>query len=150
MLERIRTIVVPVDFSNASVCALRAAASLAEKHSAAIHVLHVYQDVFSVLSMRTFDLNEEVVEKTMLDEIKDHMDALLNIAGIEITPVQAVRKGGAAECILRYSKNVHADLIVIATNARSGLENLFIGSVTQRIVRSAHCPVLTCRATDFP
>lgn len=146
MLERASTIVVPVDFSAASVPLLRTAANLARIYGARIHMLHVYQDVFSVLSMRTFDLSEEVVEDVVLREIKEKCSSILNEADIDVPVKRVLRKGETAEEILAYVKESDADMIVIATNGRSGLEHFFIGSIAQRVVRYASCPVITLRA----
>jgi len=146
MLERASTIVVPVDFSVASVPLLRTAANLARIYGATIHLLHVYQDVFSVLSMRTFDLSEEVVEQVVLKEIEEKCSSLLGEANIDLPVQRELRKGETAEEILAYVKEVNADMVVIATNARSGLEHFFIGSIAQRVVRYATCPVVTLRA----
>ncbi len=146
MLERASTIVVPVDFSAATVPLLRTAANLARIYGASLHMLHVYQDVFSVLSMRTFDLSEDVVEQVMLREIEDRCNTVLDEANIGAPVERALRKGETAEEILTYVKEVDADMIVIATNARSGLEHFFIGSIAQRVVRYATCPVVTLRA----
>lgn len=146
MLESVSTIVVPVDFSSASESLLRTAVNVAARYGAEIHLLHVYQDVFSVLSMRTFDLSEEVVEEHMLKEVHEKCDALLAAVQTDIPIRRVVRKGETAEEILDYVEEIKADLIVIATNARSGIEQFFIGSIAQRIVRYATCPVVTFRA----
>ncbi|MBN1448115.1 MAG: universal stress protein [Bacteroidetes bacterium] len=146
MLEHASIIVVPVDFSAASVPLLRTAGNLARIYGADIHLLHVYQDVFSVLSMRTFDLSEEVVENAMLREIEEKCDALLLAADVDVPIVRILRKGETAEEILAYVEEAGADIIVVATNARSGIEHFFIGSIAQRIVRYAPCPVVTLRA----
>ena len=146
MLEQASTILVPVDFSTASVPLLRTAANLARIYGATIHLLHIYQDVFSVLSMRTFDLSEEVVEQVVLKEIEEKCNALLEEADIDVPVERVLRKGETAEEILDYVEEVNADMVVIATNARSGLEHFFIGSIAQRVVRYATCPVVTLRA----
>lgn len=148
MLESASTIIVPVDFSSASEPLLREAAHLAALYGADIHVLHVYQDVFSVLSMRTFDLNEDVVEEVMIKELRAKCDALLDRVEFNVPVNVVMRKGETAEEILDYVNEVSADLIVIATNARSGLEHFFIGSIAQRVVRYAPCPVVTLRAAS--
>lgn len=147
MLESASTIVVPVDFSSASVPLLREAGYLAALYGAEVHLLHVYQDVFSVLSMRTFDLNEEVVEEVMIKELREKSDALLESVDVRVPVTVVMRKGETAEEILDYISEVDANLVVIATNARSGIEHFFIGSIAQRVVRSAPCPVVTMRAT---
>lgn len=146
MLEHASVIVVPVDFSAASVPLLQTAANLARIYGADIHLLHVYQDVFSVLSMRTFDLSEEVVEQAMLREIEEKCDVLLRAAEVDVPIVRILRKGETAEEILAYVEEAGADIIVVATNTRSGIEHFFIGSIAQRIVRYAPCPVVTLRA----
>ncbi len=146
MFESIRTILVPVDFSEASLCALRLAGNLARTYGASLRILHVYQDVFSVISMRTFELTEEVVEAVLVKEINQKFDELLGAVSLQVPVVRETRKGDVAEEILECAQTTAADVIVIATNARTGLEHLFIGSIAQRIVRSASCPVLTCRA----
>ncbi|MDT8322995.1 MAG: universal stress protein [Bacteroidota bacterium] len=148
MLESASTIVVPVDFSSASAPLLREAAHLAELYGADIHMLHVYQDVFSVLSMRTFDLNEDVVEEVMIRELRAKCDALLDNLDTAVPVTVIMRKGETADEILDYVNEVKADLVVIATNARSGLEHFFIGSIAQRVVRYAPCPVVTLRAAS--
>lgn len=148
MLASVSTIVVPVDFSEASPVLLRAALNVARTYSAEIHALHVYQDVFSVLSMRTFDLNKEVVENVMLQEIGEKFDQMLSDLPSDVPVRRVLRKGETAEEILDYVEECKADLIVIATNARSGIEQFFIGSITQRIVRYSSCPVLTFHALD--
>ncbi|MBE0642629.1 MAG: universal stress protein [Bacteroidetes bacterium] len=148
MLESVSTIVVPVDFSNASETLLRSAINVARAYDAEIHLLHVYQDVFSVLSMRTFDLSEEVVENVMLKEIETKFDQLLTSVPCGVPVKRVLRKGETAEEILDYAKETATDLIVISTNARSSIEQFFIGSITQRVVRYASCPVLTLHALD--
>ncbi|MCB2206149.1 universal stress protein [bacterium] len=147
MLESVSTIVVPVDFSSASLPLLREAMHLAKLYGSELHLLHVYQDVFSVLSMRTFDLNEEVVEEVMIKELREKCDALLAKVEKPSAVHVAMRKGETAEEILAYVEEVSADLIVISTNARSGLEQFFIGSIAQRVVRYALCPVVTLHTT---
>jgi nucleotide-binding universal stress UspA family protein len=106
----------------------------------------VYQDVFSVLSMRTFDLSEEVVEEAMIKEIGKKFGSLLEAIPTDLRINTSIRKGETDEKILDFVKEISADLIIIATNGRSGLEEFFIGSIAQSIVRCAPCPVLTIRA----
>jgi nucleotide-binding universal stress UspA family protein len=148
MLESVSTIIVPVDFSDASEILLRSAINIARTYSAEIHLLHVYQDVFSVLSMRTFDLSEEVVENVMLSEIHTKCDRLLESVQPDVPVIRVLRKGETAEEILDYVKESNGDMIIIATNARSSIEQFFIGSITQRVVRYASCPVLTLHAFE--
>lgn len=145
MLERVSAILVPVDFSVPSRIAMETAANLAAKYGAELYILHVYQDVFSVLSMRTFDLNEEVVHNEIVATVEAQMDELLSSVHLDVPYHRAVRKGPTAEQIVAFAREHSMDLIVITTNARSSFEEMFIGSVTHSVVRNAPCPVLTCR-----
>jgi nucleotide-binding universal stress UspA family protein len=58
-------------------------------------------------------------------------------------------EGEAATAILREAERVRADLIVMGTHGRSGLPHMLVGSVTEKIVRAASCPVLTIRPDAF-
>ena len=147
MLESVTSMVVPVDFSRASAPLLQSAVHIARLYNAEIHLLHVYQDVFSVLSMRTFDLNEDVVEAAIVKEIGERFGELLkSVPADDLRINTSIRKGETDETILAYVGEIGADLIVIATNGRSGIEEFFVGSIAQSIVRCAPCPVITLRA----
>jgi universal stress protein A len=146
VFEVIHSILLPVDFSPASGTSFRLAANLAQRYGASLHLLHVYQDVFSVLSMRTFELTEDVVEAGIRAELEAKFEELLASVAVDVPVTRELRKGDVAEEILDCAASIQADVIVIATNARSGLGHLFIGSIAQRIVRSAAIPVITCRA----
>jgi universal stress protein A len=141
-----RNILVPVDFSQASHNALGLAGDIACIHNASLHVLHVYHDVSSIISLRSFELKEDIVERELRNTVEKRFTALLESLPLSVPVTHEARKGDVSEEILACAKERDIDLLVIATNARSGLEHLFIGSVAQKIVRSAQCPVLTCRA----
>jgi nucleotide-binding universal stress UspA family protein len=148
MLASVSVIVVPVDFSDASAPLLRTAINVARVYGAELHLLHVYQDIFSALSIRSFELSEEVVERAVIERIETKFAQLRKAVPTDV-PLRCVhRKGETAEEILAYVAEEHADMIVIATKTRTGLEQLFIGSITQRIVRAARCPVLTLNTFD--
>src|SRR5690606_31887558 len=69
------------------------------------------------------------------------------LAGVDIADKVILNDPSAAHAICRYAETIGADLIVIATPGRTGLEPLLIGSVAERVVRHAPCPVLTLRST---
>jgi nucleotide-binding universal stress UspA family protein len=145
MLEQVTSILVPVDFSIPSRVAVETAANIAHRYGAEMYILHVYQDVFSVLSMRTFDLNEDVVHSEIVATVEEQMDEFLGDLKLKVPYHREVRKGQTAEQIVTFAGENETSLIVIATNARSSFEEMFIGSVTHSVVRNAPCPVLTCR-----
>lgn len=146
MLENIQRILVPVAFDFFSKEELITAQNLAQQHQAELHILHAYQDVFKVLSMRTLDLNKQQIEDTIHAEVNRRLQELIDSVQLSVPYTKVTRKGDTADQILAYAKENSIDLIVMSTHGRAGFESFFLGSVTQRIVRYAQCPVLTLRA----
>jgi nucleotide-binding universal stress UspA family protein len=138
-----RCVVVPVDFSNESFAAVELALGLVEDVSQ-VHVLHVLAELsyaekgFTRTARDSFDRErrqyaEEVLQKTL--------------AGPQYAKVQfSAAIGDAGREIVDYAQKVGAELIVIPSHGRTGLKRLLIGSVAERVVRLAHCPVLVLRS----
>ncbi|MEO7273337.1 MAG: universal stress protein [Vicinamibacterales bacterium] len=141
------TILVPLDFSKASHSALRYACQLADRLRASLHVLHVVQPP----AMPTGYVEAYVATPDVLERFEAEGHQLLNEA---LTPEEQARyhaaliqrTGDPASEILRYvTAHGNIDLIVIATHGRGGVARLMMGSVADRLVRAAPCPVLTLR-----
>jgi nucleotide-binding universal stress UspA family protein len=141
-------ILVPIDFSDNGEWALKYAAALAEKFNSEIHLLHVLQDVIGVgtpevgtafASPGDFVKELRASAQNGLQKIADSDLA----AGKKI--VQVVRDGQPFVEIIRYAREELADLIVMGTHGRTGLVHVLMGSVAERVVRKAACPVLTVR-----
>ena len=144
--QRIRSILFPTDFSECSMKALPYALSFAESYSASLHVLHVFEQrihpAFYIIDKTTpFDTDEGLRDRTLdaldefvYDELKDKIDFKC-----------AVASGKPFVEIINYARANKIDLIVIATHGLTGLENMVIGSTTERVVRKAPCPVLSIK-----
>lgn len=134
-------VVVPVDFSDQSVDAVRVALSLVAS-PASIHVVHV-------LPMLT-DYEAGVLFNAVDDEarIKHTQQALRDrLSGAEYEGFQPqVLFGDPGYEIANYAEQSGAELIVLPSHGRTGLSRLLIGSVAERVVRLAHCPVLVLKA----
>ncbi len=117
-------IVFATDFSRCSAAAAKIAASYARTLNARLHILHV---TLPTAGKRHLD---------SLKEIKEDMPA-----GIPV--VTAVEAGSPAAQIVRYAGRCGADLIVVGTHGRTGVSRAILGSVAERVVRTAPCPVLT-------
>lgn len=143
-----KKILYPTDFSEASYEALKAANELALHFSTELYLVHVLSLVpiaeasayypgatdSSVLEeMKTSAKNslQEIVEQRVPKELHTH---------------QIVELGGAADEIIRIGEEEKVDLIVIATHGQTGWRHLVFGSVAEKVVRLAQCPVLTIRA----
>jgi nucleotide-binding universal stress UspA family protein len=145
-------IVAPTDFSQASALALDAAALLAKQFGAEIHLLYVYDPALlsplyvvpGAASLSVPAQEPREFEDGVIRELKGLHDSRLK--GIGKVELAIKQHASAAEGICAYAGEVGADLIVLSTHGRTGLAHLLIGSVAERVVRHAPCPVLTMRS----
>lgn len=140
----VRRILVPVDFSDCSRDALEYAAMMAKQFKAEVILVHVIESQgltggFS-LSVEERDQALEAVGGKLL------ADAAATLEGDGIEVAREVRQGVPYQEILKGAEEHRADLIVMGTNGRTGLERLVLGSVAERIVQMGKCPVLTIHA----
>jgi nucleotide-binding universal stress UspA family protein len=140
-------ILIPTDFSKHSQNALAYAVAFAEKFGAELHLLHVVQDLAMFLP-------DGVTAGPPLLPPVDQLTAAVRVAldraieenHLQHLPVQThVREGTPFYEIIRFAKEKDIDLIVMGTHGRSGLVHVLLGSVTEKVVRKAPCPVLTVR-----
>ena len=141
-----RVVLVPHDFSDDSSAALEMATSLAKKFGAVLHLVHVYHRPLEVFSPYGVALPESVVP-----EIRDGADRQLGelleqVRAQGIDAEKHVCEGVPSLDIPAVAREIGADLIVMGTRGRTGLEHALLGSVTERTVRSAPCPVLSVKA----
>lgn len=140
-----KTILVPVDFSEHSDEALRVAVELTELFGARLHVTHVYQiPVYG--GVGDYGAIQGQLMETVRDGAKQALDdavAKLRSKGIEVEG--HLREGFPAERIVELAEEVGADLLVMGTHGRTGLQHFLLGSVAERTLRTAPCAVLTVR-----
>jgi universal stress protein A len=141
---RIERILVPIDFSEHSRAALKYAFAFAEQFGAEIILTHIVEPIVYptdwMYPLVTSDFSED--RKFLLQKIKA-------LAGFHDVKTQAiVRLGRAWQEIVRVATENRADLIVIATHGYSGVKHALLGSVAEKIVRHAPCPVLTVRPEE--
>ena len=147
---RLQRILYPTDFSQHSRPACDYACALAEQFGAQLHVLSVVQDMQIVMPEPGSLFSVPAVN---MDEARDSAEIALkkwiDPAWVAKNNVAyATRVGTPFVEIVRYAREHEIDLIVIGTHGRSGLVHVLLGSVAERVVRKAACPVLTVRPTD--
>jgi nucleotide-binding universal stress UspA family protein len=151
MADTITRILAPVDFSAQSDLALRYATTLADCFGATVEVLHVVEDPFvsGAWSAEAFvpnipELLADLVAtaRAKLDQLKAPIDKELSF---KTTVLTTVLTGQPAVSIVEYARTENFDLIVMGTHGRTGLSHAFMGSVAERVVRKASCPVMTVR-----
>jgi nucleotide-binding universal stress UspA family protein len=137
----------PVDFSDASRAAMEIAADLAKRFGGELALLHAYP-----VPGYTFPDGSVVASPRMMQELADqakrHLDewraeAEKLVGAPRVTSETAI--GEPASEIIELAKERGADLVVMGTHGRTGLEHALMGSIAERVVRRAHCPVLTVR-----
>ncbi|HTQ04722.1 MAG TPA: universal stress protein [Polyangiaceae bacterium] len=150
----IRQILVPTDFSAPSRAALDYAAELARPLDATIDVLHVWEaPVFVPPSLLP---EAGVADLSIIEIYRKNAEASLEQFVTEAkgrgVPVRAsfAELGPVANTIAEFARRRAYDLVVIGTHGRTGLAHVVIGSVAERVVRYAPCPVLAVRSVKAP
>jgi nucleotide-binding universal stress UspA family protein len=133
-------VVVPIDFSDDSFAALDVALQLVESPGQG-RVVHVLQDLAPLEAGEVWGVPDPQIR---IEHVTKALQERLNQPRHEGVPVEVVQ-GEAAHGIAHYAEEVQADLVVIPSHGRTGLRRLLIGSVAERVVRLAHCPVLVLR-----
>jgi nucleotide-binding universal stress UspA family protein len=140
-------ILVPTDFSKYSQNALQYAVAFADKFGAELHLLHVVQDL-ALFVPDTVTGTPPVVPpvEQLTAAVREGLQRVVRDNGLERLRVcPEVREGTPFYEIIRFAKEKDVDLIVMGTHGRSGLAHVLLGSVTEKVVRKAPCPVLTVR-----
>ena len=136
----INRILCPTDFSASADHALDYALSIAERHGATVEVLHVGESS----AYAQDSVNDR--GQTYDDTLRDRLQAMVESKGdTGITVMVNVVDGIDYMEIVNRATAWPADLIVIGTHGLTGLKHLLIGSVAERVVRMASCPVCTVR-----
>jgi nucleotide-binding universal stress UspA family protein len=142
----IERILVPLDFSENTPALLDWASHLAEEHSSKVILLHAYTPARGVPAARgrisaARLLGQRAIEAE--EQLAEHA-APLRTRGLAVET--AVCEGYAATVIIEEAARLEVDLIVIGTHGLSGLKHLLLGSIAERVVQKAPCPVLTVKS----
>ena len=145
MFPQFKTILVATDFSQTSEHALEYARALATSFGGTLHLLHVVPDpVIASAWSETYAYDLTALgERLRLDAERQLAEKAQTIRDVAVTTEALV--GRPAAIIALTAAERSADLIVMGTHGRSGVTHFFMGSVAERVVRSAPCPVLTVR-----
>ena len=140
-------ILVPTDFSKSSRNALTYGAAFAARFGAELHLLHVVQD------LALFIPEAVMLAPPMVPPVEQFVSAaraaldraVQELATPDVRVIPQVGEGTPFEEIVRFAREKDIDLIVMGTHGHTGLAHLFLGSVAEKVVRRAPCPVLTVR-----
>lgn len=143
-------ILVPTDFSDLSVEAIRYALSMANMYGSEILLLHVVDDS-PVLAFHTMELTTDVVLEDTSTSAKVQLASFIKLHDINVTAGIRLltRRGNPHEEITRCAEEEGADLIVMATHGRTGLAHVLLGSVAEKVLQHAHVPVMTVKPVSM-
>lgn len=146
----IKTILVPTDFSEGSLHAIRYAVSFAQKFHARVHLVHVLEIppgltpdalVHPDLEGKMLTL-QNYLEQLSRDKFAKIQQYIQNKG---VTATVGLAHGAPHEAIVKAAEQEQADMIIMGTHGRTGLQHFFMGSTAERVVRYATCPVTVIR-----
>jgi len=139
----LRRILVPTDFSEFSEQALRYAYELAGKFESELHLLLVVDDSTPLMLDPEFIQVDDFRAQQVSAAQKRLDECSVDSSNHKLSVARELRQGNPFVEIVRYAKDKDIDLIVMGTHGRSGLVHMMMGSVAEKVVRKARCPVLT-------
>jgi nucleotide-binding universal stress UspA family protein len=146
----IKRVLVPVDFSGDSLNALAYARALVKPFKAEVMLIHVIEPIYYAAPADMYMASPNLA--TLIDEQQQvaarqlkRLAADLEKKGHRVRTV--LKTGSPAQVIIETAQRAGIDLIVMATHGHTGLAHLFMGSVAEKVVRTATCAVLTVRST---
>jgi nucleotide-binding universal stress UspA family protein len=145
----IQKVLVPTDFSEPAAAALQYARTLAAQFSATLHVVHVAEDLTrKAITAEGFISLMPDLQRELEDAARQRLASFLARAapGMAAPTTAVVTSNATGEAIATYARDHQIDVIVIGTHGRGGVSRLLLGSVAERVVRTAPCPVLTVHA----
>ena len=142
MIQNVKKILAPIDFSEFSMDSLRSAAELAKDTGAELHIVHVIAPHFSLMEKS----REQVRETLMLDESEQELARIKKTDfGNSDKVFTCAVVGAPVVKLVAYAEEQKIDLIVLATHGRTGPQQIMIGSVAEKLARLAPCSVLVFR-----
>jgi nucleotide-binding universal stress UspA family protein len=144
----IKNILVATDFGEAADSALSYGKELAGRFGATLHALNVVENFYvTTFGAETYAAFVPEMQRELETAARKRLDEVLIDSDGSGPPTKAVvmTSGSAAYAIVDYATEHRIDLIIMGTHGRGGLAKLMMGSVAERVVRIAPCPVLTVR-----
>lgn len=139
----------PTDFGPAATLALEHGRSLARAYGATLHIVHAMKDASTAAVIEAPAAEYDRADADLEHHTRERLDALAVSGDPTIaTRTAVVRATSPALGILRYAQRASIDLIVIGTHGRHVISEFILGSVAQKVIRSASCPVMTVRETS--
>ena len=144
-MKKIQKILCAVDFAEYSPQVAEYTTTIAQALGSAVHVLYIAPTLSQYVGFQVAPSSIENFVGEILSGAEQTMENFLQEHFTDIQVTGHVLTGYAAEEILKYAQENGMDLIVMGTHGRKGIDRILFGSVAERVVKSAHVPVLTVR-----
>jgi nucleotide-binding universal stress UspA family protein len=145
-MQPIRLILAAVDFSEHSAPVVDTAVTLAKSFGAKVRLVHAYDIPVPLVSPYEVAIPEPYLEETRRVAAEKLAKLVDRVAAEGVVVDSLLTEVPAAAAIVSAAKDAKADLVVVGTRGHTGLKHLLLGSVAERTVRLAHCPVLAVKA----
>lgn len=143
----IKRILFPTDFSETSKYAMKYAIGFAKEFDAQLEIVHVLFDESQIVAFYlpqvTFQNLDKELEDSAKKQLQDFIDEYPELNEVKFHT--KLLKGTPSVEIINEAKEIKADMIVIGTHGRTGLEHVIFGSTAEKVVRKACCPVFSVR-----
>lgn len=145
----LKSILVPIDFSESSKKALKYAIPFARQFNASIDLIYVVEPTIYPADFSFGQVGFPNVEEELRTRGAEELEGLIKkvIRG-QVSAKKVIRTGKAYYEIDQYAREQNIDLIIIATHGHSGVEQILFGSTAEKVVRKAPCPVLVVRSGE--
>lgn len=145
----IERILCPIDFSEFSVWAYKYAFSLARRYGAKLFVQHVVEMWKHPCAsfVPTADDYNQFSQRLSIEADRQLRSFVLNHSSSGYAPEYVIQEGSAADCIISFAEKESINLIVIGAHGLRGADRFILGSVTEKVLRKSHCPVLAVHET---
>jgi len=140
-----RTILVPTDFSDHARAALDVALGLASESKATVHLLHAYEIPISAVPPYGVELPPGLILEVRDAAARSLEKVAAEVRGRGVTCEAHLIHGPPVDGIIEAATSVGADLIVMGTRGLTGFKHVLLGSVAERTIRTAPCPVLSVK-----
>jgi nucleotide-binding universal stress UspA family protein len=141
----IKSVLVPVDFSKESTLAVKFATSLAQQYGSKLYLLHVLEPLHTSFQVEIGNLRE--FEERRRATIREDLSRIIPAEIKKSLGVEEILKIGSPvyHVIAEKAEELDVELIVIPTHGRTGLSHILLGSVAEKVIRHAPCPVFVIR-----
>lgn len=146
----LNSVLVATDFGDTSAAALDYGRNLARAFGGTLHVLHVAEQVTATAAAEFYLEDLGALQKAVDDAAAKQLAALLTADDRALLGARPVVRASSdvAHAIVDYAKAAHVDVIVVGTHGRGPVSRFMMGSVAEKVVRTAPCPVLVVRPNE--